>query len=218
MVWLHQSHGCAIPLTTLSDSGQSKIHRGYSQSMSIGQTVLKSRTWATAAVVACALLLAACGGSSSTGSTKVGVALILKNFTNPFFVSMQNDAKTEAGKVGVSLTVSAGTKDGDTATQITSIENAISAGNKGILITPNGPGVNAAIKKARDAGLYVIALDTPPDPPSTVDITFATDNLQAGVLIGKWAAAQLLGKKRQRGLFNRRTRAHLLQLPWRNRV
>ena len=163
--------------------------------MSIGQTVLKSRTWATAAVVACALLLAACGGSSSTGSTKVGVALILKNFTNPFFVSMQNDAKTEAGKVGVSLTVSAGTKDGDTATQITSIENAISAGNKGILITPNGPGVNAAIKKARDAGLYVIALDTPPDPPSTVDITFATDNLQAGVLIGKWAAAQLLGKK-----------------------
>jgi fructose transport system substrate-binding protein len=139
--------------------------------------------------------MAACGGSSTGGSTKVGVALILKNFTNPFFVSMENDAKTEASKVGVNLTVSAGTKDGDTATQITSIENAISAGNKGILITPNGPGVNASIKKARDAGLYVIALDTPPDPPSTVDITFATDNLQAGVLIGKWAAAQLQGKK-----------------------
>src|ERR1700738_501156 len=163
--------------------------------MSIGQTARMSRKWATAAVVACTLLLAACGGSASTGSTKVGVALILKNFTNPFFVSMQNDAKAEAAKVGVTLTVSAGTKDGDVATQITSIENAISAGNKGILITPNGPGVNDAIKKARAAGLFVIALDTPPDPPSTVDITFATDNLQAGVLIGKWAAAQLAGKK-----------------------
>ena len=56
-------------------------------------------------------------------------------------------------------------------------------------------GVNAAIKKARDAGLFVIALDTPPDPADTVDITFATDNCEAGKLIGKWAAAKLDGKK-----------------------
>ncbi len=75
------------------------------------------------------------------------------------------------------------------------IENAISAGDKGILITPNGPGVNASIKKARDAGLFVIALDTPPDPADTVDITFATDNFKAGELIGQWANKQLAGKK-----------------------
>ena len=75
------------------------------------------------------------------------------------------------------------------------IENAISRGDKGILITPNGPGVNPAITKARDAGLFVIALDTPPDPADTVDITFATDNFKAGELIGKWTAAQLGGKQ-----------------------
>ena len=45
------------------------------------------------------------------------------------------------------------------------------------------------MKKAREAGLFVIALDTAPDPPNTVDITFATDNVQAGQLIGQWAAA-----------------------------
>jgi fructose transport system substrate-binding protein len=56
-------------------------------------------------------------------------------------------------------------------------------------------GVNDAIKKARDAGLYVIALDTPPDPPETVDITFATDNRKAGNLIGQYTAAKLDGKK-----------------------
>ena len=40
----------------------------------------------------------------------------------------------------------------------------------------------------------MIALDTPPDPADTVDITFATDNFKAGELIGKWAAAQQDGK------------------------
>jgi fructose transport system substrate-binding protein len=148
------------------------------------------------------LVFAACGSSSATpGGTsaggsgqKVGVALILKTLTNPFFVSMRDDAQAEAAKTGVNLTVSAGQKDGDVATQITAIENAISAGNQGILITPNGPGVNAAIGKARKAGLFVISLDTPPNPANTVDITLATDNLQAGKLIGKWTAGQLNGQ------------------------
>jgi len=154
----------------------------------------------TAAVVA----LAACSSSKdkSTGSTggatdtakAVGVTLITKNTTNPFFVAMQNGAKEQAAKDNVKLTLAAGAADGDEAGQITAIENAISAGDKGILITPNGPGVNDSIKKARDAGLFVIALDTPPDPANTVDITFATDNLQAGKLIGQWTKSQLGGK------------------------
>ena len=75
------------------------------------------------------------------------------------------------------------------------IENAIAGGLDGILITPNGPGVNGAITEARDAGLFVIALDTPTDPADIVDITFATDNFKAGTLIGQWAAAQLDGEK-----------------------
>jgi fructose transport system substrate-binding protein len=144
------------------------------------------------------LTVAACGNATSAGSSsaaqKVGVALILKNFSNPYFVTMKNDAQAEATKIGVDLTVTAGTKDGDVATQIASIENAVSAGDQGILITPNGPGVNPAITKARQAGLFVIALDTPPNPANTVDITFATDNLAAGKLIGQWTAAQLAGK------------------------
>jgi len=107
---------------------------------------------------------------------------------------MAKGAKESADKLGMTLTTAAGKEDGDTATQITAIENAISKGDKGILITPSGPDVNASIKKARAAGLFVIALDTPPDPADTVDITFATDNLEAGKLIGQWTAAQLAGK------------------------
>jgi fructose transport system substrate-binding protein len=125
----------------------------------------------------------------------VGVSLVLKTLTNPFFVSMQKDAQAEAAKDNVSLTVAAGNKDGDTQTQISAIDNAISRGDKGILITTNGDAVNAALNQARQAGLFVIALDTSPNPPSTADITFATDNEAAGKLIGQYAAAKLGGKK-----------------------
>jgi ABC-type sugar transport system substrate-binding protein len=156
---------------------------------------------------AAAIVLAACGGggtgsaspASSPGASvgtgeEIGVTLITKTATNPFFVAMAAGAEESAGQLGIDLTTAAGLEDGDTATQIQAIENAISKGDKGILITPSGPDVNPAIKKARDAGLFVIALDTPPDPADTVDITFATDNFEAGKLIGEWTAATLAGK------------------------
>ncbi len=152
-----------------------------------------------ASLASAALMLSACGGSSgggaSGGGDKVGVALITKDSSNPFFVAMQKGAKEFADKAGnVNLTVASGKEEGDDAGQISAIENSIAKGDKGILITPMSTGVNSAMKKARDAGLYVIALDTPPDPPNTVDITFATDNFKAGQLIGQWAEKQMGGK------------------------
>jgi ABC-type sugar transport system substrate-binding protein len=178
----------------------------------VNQSILGKRIKGSAAVVVVAVLFAACsstggGGSAAAGSAAggsapagsaaggaIGVTLITKTSTNPFFVAMAKGAKESADKLGITLTSAAGKEDGDTASQITAIENAISKGDKGILITPSGPDVNPAIKKARDAGLFVIALDTPPDPADTVDITFATDNFEAGKLIGQWTAAQLAGK------------------------
>jgi fructose transport system substrate-binding protein len=157
-----------------------------------------------AVVATAAVLFAACsntaGSSASTAAGSgaaggsIGVTLITKTSTNPFFVAMAKGAKESADKLGIALTTASGKEDGDTASQIQAIENAISKGDKGILITPGGPDVNPAIKKARDAGLFVIALDTPPDPADTVDITFATDNFEAGKLIGQWTAVQLAGK------------------------
>ncbi len=162
-----------------------------------------------------ALGLAACGGSSDSGSSSsaapessaaesssaapagdpVKVTLITKDSTNPFFVAMQEGAKEAAAASGVELTVGSGSAEGDDAGQIALIEQAIARGDAGILITPISVNVNAAIEQARAAGLYVIALDTPTDPPETVDITFATDNCLAGEAIGQWAAGWLNGEK-----------------------
>jgi fructose transport system substrate-binding protein len=161
---------------------------------------------ALALTAAASLALAACGGGDTGGAggeaspggeaaEPIAVTLITKTSTNPFFIAMQKGAE-EAGKANnVTITTAAGKEDGDEATQIQAIEAAIARGDSGILITPATDGVNPAITQARDAGLYVIALDTPPDPPDTVDITFATDNFKAGELIGKWAAAQMDGQK-----------------------
>ena len=145
----------------------------------------------------------ATGTASATGTPsttadagkKTKVALITKTNDNPFFIAMAQGAKEAGEKSGVEVTLAAGKEDGDEEGQITAIQNAVSAGVNGILITPNGPGVNNAIKKARDGGVFVIALDTIPDPADVVDITFATDNYKAGQLIGQWAAKQMNGEK-----------------------
>jgi fructose transport system substrate-binding protein len=154
------------------------------------------RTLAAFAVIgASSLILTACSSSDDAGGDRVGVSLITKNDTNPFFVAMIAGAKAKAAELGVDLSVASGKDETDDAAQIAAIENAISKKDAGILITPISGGVYNAITQAREAGLYVIALDTPTDPADIVDITFATDNCKAGELIGQWAAAKMDGKK-----------------------
>ncbi len=153
------------------------------------------RTAAIVAVAAASMLVLSACSKSDSGSDSVAVSLITKDQSNPFFVAMIAGATAKAETLGVELTVSSGKDESDYAGQISAIENAISAKHAGILIVPVSTEVNSAITKARDAGLFVIALDTPPDPADIVDITFATDNCEAGRLIGKWTAAKLAGKK-----------------------
>jgi fructose transport system substrate-binding protein len=120
------------------------------------------------------------------------VGLITKTDNNPFFVKMREGAAATAKKLGVTLQSFAGKFDGDNDTQVAAIESLISAGAKGILITPSDTkAIVPTVEKARKAGILVIALDTPLDPIEAADATFATDNFQAGVLIGEWAAKTL---------------------------
>src|SRR4051794_38070702 len=159
-----------------------------------------------AVAAAASLVLSACGSngaapSSSSSSSGGGggedlaVPLITKTATNPFFIAMQKGAE-EAGKANnVKITTAAGKEDGDEATQIQAIEAAMARGDDGIVITPATDGVEPAMQQAKDAGLYVVVLDTPPADPASADITFAPNNFTAGELIGKWAAGTLDGKK-----------------------
>jgi DNA-binding LacI/PurR family transcriptional regulator len=194
----------------------------------------RTLSWAAmvSALLAGSLVLTACGsagtagsaGNSNSSNATVGVSLILKTLTNPYFVSMENDAKQEATKDGVNLTVSAGTQDGDTQTQISAIDNAISRGDKGIIITPNGNAVNTELAKARQAGLYLIALDTVHTRPSA-----GAESVRAGLSVVVSAvrvcSQQVLGMGAGQGETTTAPRHHEIReyhalcsrAPWRSR-
>ncbi|NKI95851.1 sugar ABC transporter substrate-binding protein [Rhizobacter sp. SG703] len=144
-------------------------------------------------ITAAAALLVA--GPAAQAADQPIIGLITKTETNPFFVKMKEGANEAAKSKGAKLLTGAGKADGDNAGQVTAMENMIAAGAKTILITPSdSKAIVPAIKKARDKGVLVIALDSPTDPTDGTDALFATDNYQAGVLIGQYAKVAMAGK------------------------
>ncbi|MDA8000547.1 MAG: sugar ABC transporter substrate-binding protein [Alphaproteobacteria bacterium] len=142
--------------------------------------------------VAVTIAVAASLAPAPAGAQEIGACLITKTDTNPFFVKMKEGALEGAAQNNISLQTFAGKIDGDVETQVAAVETCIASGAKGILITPSDSRALApVVTQARDAGLLVIALDTPFEPADVADATFATDNFQAGVLIGEWARKTL---------------------------
>ncbi|MCJ7995009.1 sugar ABC transporter substrate-binding protein [Rhizobium cremeum] len=130
--------------------------------------------------------------AAPASAADVSACLITKTDTNPFFVKMKEGATAKAKELGVTLKSYAGKVDGDHDSQVAAIESCIADGAKGILLTASDTkAIVDQVKKAQEAGLLVIALDTPLDPADAAGATFATDNLLAGKLIGQWAAATL---------------------------
>ena len=138
---------------------------------------------------AATLLLVAVTGTALAQDKPI-VGLITKTETNPFFVKMREGAQAKADELGLQLLSAAGSFDGDNEAQVTAIENMVNAGAKGILLVPSdSSAIVPSVQRARDAGVVVIALDTPLNPQNASDALFATDNFKAGQLIGEYAKA-----------------------------
>ncbi|MEE8266220.1 MAG: substrate-binding domain-containing protein [Nitrospirales bacterium] len=148
---------------------------------------------ATRTVLAATMVLAfGLAGGMSAHAQDVTVGLVTKTETNPFFVTMRNAARAKADELGVGFKSCAGGFDTDNEGQATCIENLIAAGVTGILLTPGVPdAIVPTIERAQAQGVPVIALDTQTNPSDAADATFATDNFQAGLFIGQWAAAAM---------------------------
>ncbi|TAM99622.1 MAG: sugar ABC transporter substrate-binding protein [Rhizobiaceae bacterium] len=144
--------------------------------------------WKT--MLAGAVVFGFSAGTSAYAADIVG--LITKTEGNPYFVKMREGAQAKAKELGLTLRTYAGKYDGDNDSQVAAIENLIAAGAKGFAIVPSdSSAIVPTLEKARKAGLLVIDLDTPTDPITAADATFATDNFKAGELIGEWAKGTL---------------------------
>src|SRR5258708_19198921 len=151
--------------------------------------------FAALGIVSSVTLGVSLGVTAANAADKPIVGLITKTNTNPFFVKMKAGAEEAAAANGIELRSFAGKVDGDNDSQVAAIENLITSGAKGILITANDSrAIVPAIEKARAAGILVIALDTPLDPPPPADATFSTANCLDGELIGQWAVKTLVPK------------------------
>jgi fructose transport system substrate-binding protein len=137
-------------------------------------------------------VLTALAIAAPAGAQQPVIGLITKTESNPFFVKMREGAHAAARRHGLRLLTGAGKADNDNASQVTAIENMVAAGARVILITVNdAKAIVPTLKRVRARGVVVIALDSPPDPADAVDALYATDNYQAGLMIGRYARAAL---------------------------
>lgn len=130
------------------------------------------------------------GGSGSKGE----IALLPMTLDNEFYVAMKNGAQEKCDELGYGLIAQSGTSHGDAAEQLQLMETMIQKKVKAIMITPcSSTGIISGIKKANEAGIPVIILDTEVDRDALAGqgaetLTYiGSDNYNGGKVAGEYA-------------------------------
>lgn len=111
---------------------------------------------------------------------------------NPYFVTLADGATARAKELNPNVKVTSVSADYDLSKQFSQIDNFISSKVDLILINAVDPSAMAsAIKKARDAGIVVVAVDV---DAQGVNATVQTDNVEAGKLACQYLVDKLSGK------------------------
>jgi len=92
---------------------------------------------------------------------EITIGFVPMTLDNEYFITMVNAAQQEADKSGVKLLVQAGTSHGSAEEQLQIVETMITNKVDAICIVPSSSvGLMTALKKAEEAGIPVINLDT----------------------------------------------------------
>jgi ribose transport system substrate-binding protein len=135
--------------------------------------------------------LAVCTGAASARDLKA-IGISVGSMGNPFFVALAKGAEFEAKKTNPSVKVTAVGFDYDLGKQNTQIDNFIAAGVDMILLNPGDPkAIEPAIRRARAAGIVVVAVDT---AAKGADATVETNNTQAGTIACDYLIERMGGK------------------------
>ncbi len=133
--------------------------------------------------------------SSNNRDTKLSsVAVTVRDLGNPFFVQIGKGAEAEAKKLGGGDVRTTLVSSGDDLNQqFNQIENFIASNVSMIVLNAaDSKGIFAAVEKAKQAGIPIIAVDTAAE--GGVDATVTSNNVQAGEVSCKYIADRLQGK------------------------
>ena len=150
------------------------------------------------------LVVAAIGfRANSTQPSKEGtltVAFVPKALNSPFWAEMQEAAEKEAAAQGVHLVSLAAERETDVERQYQIIENLIQQKVDAILLSPSGSKeLVPAIRKANDANIPVLLLDTRIDEAAAASVGavvltyIGSDNFEGGAVAGRYLASKLGG-------------------------
>ncbi len=134
-------------------------------------------------------------GGDVSNDGKIRVGFVMKTLNNPFFIQMEEGATAAADTLNIELVVQAAEREIDVERQMQIIENLIQTRIDALCITPSGSReIAPAVKKANDAGISVIIVDTRLDQEIVNEIGASTvafigsDNYEGGKLAGEYYA------------------------------
>jgi ribose transport system substrate-binding protein len=160
----------------------------------MNQLAKKSAAFAFTAAAAAFSLTACSSGDTQPGAgapekiEKIG--LMVQDMSNPFFSAMDKGAQQAAKRIGATLN----TQDAqlDLAAQHNQIDAFIQQGVDLIVISAvDEDGIAPAIQNAKEAGIIVVAVDT---PAKGADAVVMTDAVQAGEKSCRYLFEQMGGK------------------------
>lgn len=123
------------------------------------------------------VMLAAAPFAQAKDLTSIGVTV--GDLANPFFVQIAKGAELKAKELaGDKVNVTSVSSGYDLGQQVAQIDNFIAAKTDMIILNAaDSKGIGPAVKRARDAGIVVVAVDVAADG---ADATVTSNNYQAG--------------------------------------
>lgn len=135
-------------------------------------------------------VLAGAAAAQSVPDKIEQIGLMVQDMSNPFFSAMDKGAKAAAAEIGAKLNVQDAQLD--LSAQYNQIDAFIQQGVDLIVVSAvDGGGIEPAILRAKEAGIIVIAVDT---PANGADIVIMTDAVQAGMKSCEYLFEQMGGK------------------------
>ena len=167
----------------------------------------RRQIWKTVATVAVAVLLLIAAivirvtARGPAGDEIPTIAFVPKALNSPFWGQMQAAAEAEADALGVDLVSLAADRETDVERQYQIIENLIEQKVDAILLAPSGSKeLVPAIRKANDAGIPVLLLDTRIDEEAAAAVGarvatyIGSDNFAGGAVAGRALVRALDGR------------------------